>query len=176
MTVTFFMALWLEDELKNADVTAKFFPNDECLRNWADGNFEAVQRKSEAILEKRCQKSRKVPAWPGNGQSMWDWELKGQRPFPQVRGRGGGVGRGFDIMSWGSLERTLGTRVVVGMKKIYRIHISLSNSRHTRSKIRKNVWLVLDLIRFLDWKIKMKKSDWSLLKFPSCLKKLWIIL
>ena len=68
MTVTFFMALWLEEELNNAETTAKFFPNDEFLRNWADGTFEAVQRKREAIFEKRCQKSRKVPVWPGNEQ------------------------------------------------------------------------------------------------------------
>ena len=68
MTVTFFMALWLEEELKNAEITAKFFPHDGFLRNWAGATFEAVQRKSEAIFEKRCQKSRKVPVWPGNEQ------------------------------------------------------------------------------------------------------------
>ena len=143
MTVTFFMALWLEDELKNADITAKFFPNDECLRNWADGNFEAVQRKSEAILEKRCQKSRKVPAWPGNGQSMGDWELKGQRPFPQVRGWGGGLV--WHYVMGQPRENPDNEGAGVGMKTIYRIHISLSNSRHTRSKFRENVWFVLDL-------------------------------
>ena len=60
---------------------------------------------------------------------------------------GSGVGRGIGLtlLSCGSLERTLTTRVGVDMKTIYRIHISLSNSRHTRSKIRENVWFVLDL-------------------------------
>lgn len=43
-------------------------------------------------------------------------------------------------------------------KDLSNSHIA-KHSRHTRSKIRENVWLVLDLIRFLDWKIKMKKSD-----------------
>lgn len=44
------MALWLEDVLKNAEIAAKFFLSDGCLRIWADGSFEAVHWKSEAMF------------------------------------------------------------------------------------------------------------------------------
>ena len=50
MTITFFIALWLEDVLKNAEIAAKFFRNNGCLRGWTDDSFEAVHWKREAMV------------------------------------------------------------------------------------------------------------------------------
>ena len=49
MTVTVFIALWLDVVLKKVEITGKFFLSEGCLRIWAHGSFEAVHWKREAI-------------------------------------------------------------------------------------------------------------------------------
>ena len=49
MTVTVFIAFWLDVVLKKVEITGKFFLSEGCLRIWAHGSFEAVHWKREAI-------------------------------------------------------------------------------------------------------------------------------
>lgn len=75
MTITFFIALWLEDVLKNAEIAAKFFRNNACLRGWADDSFEAVQWKREAMFPVTHNSMN------GRGKISEGLETNGQCPF-----------------------------------------------------------------------------------------------
>ena len=75
MTITFFIALWLEDVLKNAEIAAKFFRNNGCLRGWADSSFEATHCKREAMFPVTHNSMN------GRGKIREGLETNGQCPF-----------------------------------------------------------------------------------------------
>lgn len=153
MTVTFLMALWLEEVLKNAEIAAKFFPNDGCLRIWADGNFEAVQRKREAIFwEEMPQVTKSVRVWNVEGRSNKGLGTKGQRPLCSTIDWPLAFALHFTV----SREKNS----VQTVNRIYRINIA-ENFIHTRPNTWQNARVRVFYRRSDRSKFPLKIYEWK---------------